>query len=162
MKKIRSDIFGQRRIRQLAWTLVICFMVIGIVIVPVETQTGNIKTVGDGMWWAVTTISGVGYGDLYPVTLIGRLLGSVLQFIGVITLGLIIGIVTHTVSRRQEEIFWSREFERFNQIEKRLTVMEKHLQYLIRERFEIEEKKEQAKQEAELEIEEAPTKKTRA
>ncbi len=38
----------------------------------------NIKTAEDAIWWGVVTISTVGYGDLYPVTSAGRLIGMIL------------------------------------------------------------------------------------
>lgn len=44
---------------------------------------GNIRTAPDALWWAVTTVTTVGYGDFYPVTWEGRLVASVLMFTGV-------------------------------------------------------------------------------
>ena len=35
------------------------------------------------MWWAVATLTTVGYGDIYPVTAIGRLLGAVIAIMGI-------------------------------------------------------------------------------
>jgi voltage-gated potassium channel len=43
----------------------------------------NIKTAGDALWWAYVTIATVGYGDRYPVTTPGRLVGVVLISAGV-------------------------------------------------------------------------------
>lgn len=44
---------------------------------------GNIRTASDALWWAVSTISTVGYGDRYPVTQEGRLIAVVLMTAGV-------------------------------------------------------------------------------
>lgn len=43
----------------------------------------NIQNSGDAIWWAFVTITTVGYGDFYPVTLEGRLIASVLMVIGI-------------------------------------------------------------------------------
>ena len=43
----------------------------------------NIETASDAMWWAFVTITTVGYGDCYPVTLGGRLVAAVLMVVGV-------------------------------------------------------------------------------
>jgi voltage-gated potassium channel len=45
--------------------------------------TGNIKTAGDALWWAVVTIATVGYGDLYPITGEGRIVGVFMMIVGV-------------------------------------------------------------------------------
>lgn len=46
-------------------------------------EGANIKDLGDAMWWAVVTIATVGYGDRFPVTTGGRLVGLFLMFFGV-------------------------------------------------------------------------------
>ena len=43
---------------------------------------GNIKTVGNALWWAVVTLTTVGYGDYTPVTPQGRTAAMVLMFVG--------------------------------------------------------------------------------
>merc|ERR1719401_1893945 len=46
------------------------------------------------MWWAVTALTTVGYGDVYPITPMGRALGSVVAFIGVGFFALPAGIIS--------------------------------------------------------------------
>ena len=43
---------------------------------------GNIKTVGNALWWAVVTLTTVGYGDYTPVTWPGRVAATLLMFVG--------------------------------------------------------------------------------
>ncbi len=43
----------------------------------------NITMAGDAFWWAFSTVTSVGYGDFYPVTLEGRLVAAVLMTAGV-------------------------------------------------------------------------------
>jgi voltage-gated potassium channel len=45
------------------------------------------------MWWAVTTLTTVGYGDIYPVTTFGKLLASLIQIAGIAFFALPSGIV---------------------------------------------------------------------
>lgn len=44
---------------------------------------GNIQTAPDALWWAISTVTTVGYGDFYPVTWEGRLVATVLMLTGV-------------------------------------------------------------------------------
>ena len=48
---------------------------------------GGIRTSGDGLWWAITTLTTTGYGDHVPVTLAGRLIGTAVMIAGVAVLG---------------------------------------------------------------------------
>lgn len=53
---------------------------------------GNIKTAEDAVWWSVTTFTTVGYGDKYPVTTEGRVMGMILMVAGVSMFGAISGL----------------------------------------------------------------------
>lgn len=54
-----------------------------------EREKGNIKTFGDSVWWAMTTVTTAGYGDHYPVTSLGRVVAVVLMLVGISVLGII-------------------------------------------------------------------------
>lgn len=64
----------------------------------VEQGVGNINTAEDALWWSFITITTVGYGDLYPVTNIGRLIAVVLIVSGVATFGALISYIEHRTS----------------------------------------------------------------
>ena len=49
----------------------------------------TIQTVGDGFWWAITTLTTVGYGDIYPTTTEGRFIAVGLMVSGICVLGVI-------------------------------------------------------------------------
>jgi voltage-gated potassium channel len=54
-----------------------------MLLVESADANANIKTAGDALWWAYVTITTVGYGDRYPVTNLGRLVGVSLLTAGV-------------------------------------------------------------------------------
>jgi len=47
----------------------------------------RIKNAGDALWWAVTTVTTVGYGDVYPITTAGRYVGVITMFVGISVAG---------------------------------------------------------------------------
>lgn len=53
----------------------------------------NIKTPDDAIWWALTTITTVGYGDRYPVTAEGRFVAGLLMCAGVGLFGMFSGLL---------------------------------------------------------------------
>jgi voltage-gated potassium channel len=49
----------------------------------------NIHTVGESVWWAVTTVTTVGYGDFFPVTAAGQVAAAFIMAIGILTLAVV-------------------------------------------------------------------------
>ncbi|MFD5566478.1 potassium channel family protein [Streptomyces cadmiisoli] len=54
-----------------------------------EAPDGNIRTLGDAVWWSFTTMTTVGYGDHAPTTGVGRLLAVGLMLSGIALLGVV-------------------------------------------------------------------------
>ncbi len=73
-----------------------------IVLVESDAPTGNILTGEDAVWWSIVTIATVGYGDRYPTTSIGRLIGMAMIVMGVSLFSVLTSyIATGFLSRRQ-------------------------------------------------------------
>jgi hypothetical protein len=75
--------------------LVLQFGSLAEVYFEANAPNGNIKTASDGLWYTIVTISTVGYGDRYPTTQPGRLVGSVLILIGVGIFGTFTGYLAN-------------------------------------------------------------------
>ncbi|MEU0075245.1 ion channel [Streptomyces sp. NPDC006332] len=60
----------------------------------------SIRTFGDALWWAVATLSTVGYGDAVPVTAIGRLIATLLMGCGLALLGAVTGSFSSYLMQR--------------------------------------------------------------
>jgi voltage-gated potassium channel len=54
-----------------------------------DAAGSNIHTVGQSVWWAITTVSTVGYGDYYPVTVGGKVAAALIMAIAVLTLAVV-------------------------------------------------------------------------
>lgn len=85
---------AQFAVGQIAVAIVVFATLIGFIgaltVYSVERRApdGTIKTFGDAAWWAIETMSTVGYGDMVPVTTAGRFAAAALMVLGVSVLGL--------------------------------------------------------------------------
>ncbi|MCQ2082180.1 MAG: ion transporter [Lachnospiraceae bacterium] len=59
-----------------------------------EAQPENFKNAFSGIWWAVSTLLTVGYGDIYPVTFWGQAMAIILAFLGVGMVAIPTGIIS--------------------------------------------------------------------
>jgi len=64
----------------------------------------NITTWGDGLWWAMSTMTTVGYGDRYPVSVTGRLVAAALMIGGIALLGVITATIASWLVQRVSEV----------------------------------------------------------
>ena len=69
----------------------------------------RIVNIGDAMWWAVTTITTVGYGAFYPVTAAGKVIAAALMLTGIGLLGVITASVAAWFIGAEQEEAQSRE-----------------------------------------------------
>ncbi len=57
-------------------------------------QPDKFRNVFDGMWWAVATFTTVGYGDIYPVTAVGKILSGIIAMLGIGLVAVPTGIIS--------------------------------------------------------------------
>lgn len=65
-----------------------------------EVQPDVFRNAFSGLWWAVATLTTVGYGDIYPVTPIGRLVGAFIAFSGLAAVAIPTGIISSGLTER--------------------------------------------------------------
>jgi voltage-gated potassium channel len=72
-------------------TTVIIIALAGVAVLDLEQDAtdSNIHTLPDALWWAVTTVTTVGYGDHFPVTSAGRGIAAMLMLVGIASLGIV-------------------------------------------------------------------------
>ena len=136
IQTLRSRLLKQRKFRQLLFGSVMFSIALGLLIVPVErtAEPTRIHSVSDGLWWSVQTLTTVGYGDVVPVTPLGRTIGVVMQIIGTVMFGSLIALISSSMGRRQEEFYWAKLFERLDSLEKQVDEIEKESGFLVKER----------------------------
>ncbi len=59
-----------------------------------EVQPEVFRNAFSGIWWSMSTILTVGYGDIYPVTILGRIMAMVISFLGVGAVAIPTGIIS--------------------------------------------------------------------
>jgi voltage-gated potassium channel len=96
--------------------LILVFMAIGIFVLLAafamyaaehKAQPKIFTSILDAMWWAIITITTIGYGDIVPITLAGKLISSLCAFVGVVLIALPTSIIAGSfieTSRAQRQI----------------------------------------------------------
>ena len=75
-----------------------------------KVQPERLGTIPDALWWAIVTVGTIGYGDVVPVTVLGKLIATGTIFIGVIMMALPVGIIAtafaEQIHRRDFIVTW--------------------------------------------------------
>jgi voltage-gated potassium channel len=107
-KRLIDDVLKNRGQYAAFITILAAFMVLvtsSVLVLQFESRSpdANITTGGDALWWAVVTITTVGYGDRFPVTALGRLTGVAVMFAGVGIIGALASILASILVPQPEK-----------------------------------------------------------
>jgi voltage-gated potassium channel len=89
----------------------------------IESKVPNseIKTYLDALWWCVATVTTVGYGDVVPVSNLGRIVAIFYMFFGISMISLMFFVITNTVYRRRyDKIEIEQRQQQLNQLKNEL------------------------------------------
>jgi voltage-gated potassium channel len=96
LRRLFGLLLGRRSETGLASLLVFTFLIVSFssigILLTEQGANANIRTAEDALWWSITTITTVGYGDRYPVTDAGRVVASMLMFGGIGLFGALSGV----------------------------------------------------------------------
>ncbi len=108
MRSLMEAVVEERR-ALLACLVIICGLMIvaaaAMHLVEGAAQPDKFGSIPESMWWAIITLTTVGYGDAYPVTPLGKVVAGVTALFGLVMLALPVGIVATAFSdviRRRE------------------------------------------------------------
>jgi len=83
--------------------LLLYFAAVGIYYCERDAQPEAFRSVFDGLWWAVATLTTVGYGDVYPITAGGKVFTFVILMVGLGVVSVPAGLVASALARAREE-----------------------------------------------------------
>ncbi len=88
----------------LFFTLVLFYIsAVGIYFFEHQAQPQNFPSVFASMWWAVATLTTVGYGDVYPVTVGGKIFTAIILILGLGIVSVPAGIIASALTKANEE-----------------------------------------------------------
>ena len=97
----------------------------GLLMTVVDRE--NFPSIGSGLWWAVQTVTSVGYGDIVPMNLAGQLVAALVMLLGIAFLTVITASITSTFVSRSRHVPSAAETamaEQLRQLDSRLDRIE--------------------------------------
>lgn len=116
------------------FTGILMLEVSGILILRAELPDpyANIQNASDALWWAIVTMATVGYGDRYPITTEGRIIGIFVMITGVGLFSVLTSYLAHSFLKARPRLDVSKstqiqDEENHNQLIKKIEDLEKQL-----------------------------------
>lgn len=108
-------------------TLVLITLASIAILIAEDGPEANIRTAEDAIWWSVTTMTTVGYGDKYPTTTEGRAVAMAVMFAGVGLFGTLSGLVASLFlgPPREHTVQMKEILERLEALDAKLATLEK-------------------------------------
>jgi len=114
MRSLLDVLYGERRALFGCLVILACITLLAAAVMHLaegRVQPDKYGTIPDAMWWAVVTLGTVGYGDVVPITAVGKLVAAVTIFLGLIMIALPVGIIANAfneqIHRRDFVVTWS-------------------------------------------------------
>jgi len=114
MNSLMDVLWAERRALGACFIILVCCTVISATLMHMlegEIQHDKFGTIPDAMWWSLVTLTTIGYGDVVPLTGVGKLVAAGTIIGGLIMIALPVGIIAHAFSdvihRRDFVITWS-------------------------------------------------------
>ena len=96
LEDLMSAIYSERKAFLAALYLLILALFLSSSLIYVaenEVQPDVFSSIPETMWWSIVTLTTVGYGDVSPVTAVGKLIGAATAMMGVCSIALLTGII---------------------------------------------------------------------
>ncbi len=117
-------------------TLLACFIIIVMAGITIASLDPAIKTPWDGLWWAWVTITTVGYGDIVPVSPVGKVFACLLIAMGVGLFSMLTASFSAFFMSQEEEQVVKKEqlsLDKLDQLAENLKGLEEKVDQLLRE-----------------------------
>ncbi len=99
-----SVVASSRKIVFFLFFVLVTVSIIGALMYLIEGEAHGFHSIPEGVYWAIVTITTVGYGDIYPQTVLGRILAAMLMITGYSVIAVPTGIVTSEMATMSEKI----------------------------------------------------------
>lgn len=134
IRTVAKKLSHSHRFKKILMVLVAAVIFLGLIIAPIEKNAAHslIHTEGDGLWFAITTVTGVGYGDMVPVTGLGRIVAVFLEVFGVVLFGSVMAFVSLELLRYQEDYNTKRVMIRLDEQSRLIEELKKKLDFLVK------------------------------
>jgi voltage-gated potassium channel len=102
-KLMRALISSKQKIGVFFFFVIILVVILGTIMYLVEDKESGFTSIPQSIYWAVVTLTTVGYGDIAPATDLGRFIASLVMIIGYAIIAIPTGIITTEIYRHRDK-----------------------------------------------------------
>jgi voltage-gated potassium channel len=96
---------SRTKISVFLYAIILLVIIIGTAMYLIEGEESGFNNIPESIYWAIVTLTTVGYGDIAPVTALGRFLASLVMILGYSIIAVPTGIVTAEFSRSRKKMY---------------------------------------------------------
>ncbi len=100
---VKALLSSRHKIGIFFFFVIMTVIILGTIMYIVESKESGFTSIPQSIYWAVVTLTTVGYGDIAPATALGKFIASVVMILGYAIIAVPTGIVTSEISKYQKE-----------------------------------------------------------
>lgn len=98
------------------YLVITCFLI--LLAASITYSISEKVSLGEALWWSIATTTTVGYGDISPTTITGKIIATILMFVGIGFIGMLTSSIMTFFSQKEDDDTMQKILEKLDKIEK--------------------------------------------
>ena len=114
--KLKNELARFFKTNGFIYLVIICFLI--LLAASITYSISEKVSLGEALWWSIATTTTVGYGDISPTTITGKIIATVLMFVGIGFIGMLTSSIMTFFSQKEDDDAIKEILKKLDKIEK--------------------------------------------